>query len=198
MSYFFTADQHFGDDSFNILEREMRPFKTPDESRDRQLETWNTQATDSDIIYAVGDFCNYNSLETNYESGLKVAALVKANIILITGNSEDRVIKNHFGGDFESFRVYCIEECGFSEVRKEDYVTINGRRWHIVHKPVDCVDDCLNLYGHTHRGGGIYRPYGFNVGADLHHFRLVSEADLDNLLDQKEWWDKDDDILKFQ
>ncbi len=57
-----------------------------------QVRIWNEQASADDTIYVIGDFCNYNSHENDFKSGLAVSKLVNAHIILIIGNSEERVL----------------------------------------------------------------------------------------------------------
>lgn len=193
----FTADTHFGNDSNDILRREMRPFSSPAEYTAEQVRIWNEQASPDDTVYVIGDFCNSNSFEKDYISGLAVSRLVHAHLILITGNQEDRVISERFDGSFERFRDFCLdrEQFHFDDVKRNDYVTVCGQKFFLVHYPADHDRQCLNLFGHTHRGGGLYRPYGFNVCTDLNHFRLFGEEEIRTLLDQKTWWDHDPDIL---
>ena len=67
-----------------------------------------------------------------------------------------------------------------------------------MHRPIDCKEDCINLFGHTHRAGGLYRSYGLNVGTDLNHFRLFSRDDIKYLLGEKEkYWDTDETLNKY-
>ena len=49
-----------------------------------------------------------------YVSGLAVSKLINAHVILITGTSEGRVIRDVFGGDFERFREYCLTDPAFT------------------------------------------------------------------------------------
>ncbi len=192
----YTADTHFGSDSHAILIRDMRPFGSIAEYTREQVRIWNEQAAPDDLIYALGDFCNFNYRETDWQSGLAVSAQIRARIILITGNSEERVIRTYFDGDFERFRACCLRDkrFRFEDVRKNAYVTICGERFFLTHKPTDHDPGCLNLYGHTHRSGGLWKRYGFNVGVDLNHFRLFGEDDIRILLDQKNgFWDHDPD-----
>jgi len=193
----FTADTHFGKDSNDIIYREMRPFAGIAEYTAAQVRIWNEQAAPEDTIYVVGDFCNYNSFEKDYVSGLAVSRRVNAHLILITGNQEDRVIRDHFGGDFERFRAWCLgsDLFRFVDIRKNDYVELCGQKFFLTHAPVNHDPECLTLFGHTHRGSGLWKPYGFNVGTDLKHFMLFSEDDIRNLLGQKTWWDKDADMF---
>ena len=49
----------------------------------------------------------------------------------------------------------------------------------------------LTLFGHLHRSCGLYKPYGFNIGCDLNHFRLYDENNIKKFLTmKKEYWDK--------
>ena len=197
MSNWYTADTHFGSDSNDIPIRDMRPFKDINEYTEEQVRIWNEQASPDDTIYVLGDFCNYNRHEKDYESGLAVSKLVNAHIVYIIGNSEERVIHNHFDGDFEKFRDYCLTnpEFKFDDVLKNTYLDINGIRFFLTHRPIDHDKECLTLFGHVHRGIGLWRPFGFNVGTDLNHFHLFGDADIMFLTKQKkEYWDIDPDI----
>ena len=69
----------------------------------------------------------------------------------------------------------------------------NLREVYLVHRPIDCKPGMLNLYGHVHRQGGIWSPYGFNICTDVNHFRLYSENDIRFLISQKAAWDNDAD-----
>ena len=126
MSNWYMADSHFGADSKEIMEREKRPFKDILEYTKEQVRIWNDQASSEDVIYAIGDFCNYNSSEKDYMSGLAVSSMVNARIILITGTQEERVIRDHFDGDFEKFRQFCLDEPSFKfeDVVRNAYVDV--------------------------------------------------------------------------
>ena len=190
----YTADTHFG--SKDIIRREMRPFRDGSEYTREQIRIWNEQASPEDTIYVLGDFCNYSSLEKNFEAGLEVSRQVQAGLILVTGTSEERVIQGCFDGDFERFRAYCLndERFRFRDVVRNAYTIIGGERFFLTHKPTDHDAQCLNLFGHTHRANGLWRPFGFNVGTDLNHFRLFGDDDILYLLDQKNrFWDHDPD-----
>ena len=192
----FTADTHFGADSFDILTREMRPFNTANEYMHEQVKIWNSQIQKDDVIYAIGDFINYNysSNENDFDSGLSVSRMVNSHIVLIIGNSEERVIDDHFDGSLEKFKEYCINEYNFDDVKLNDYVELCGQKFFLTHRPKDHDKHCQTLFGHIHRGGGLYRPYGFNVGTDLYNYRLVDENVIKDLLERKLWWDDDIDI----
>ena len=197
MGNWYTADTHFGSDSNDILIRDMRPFKDIAEYTAEQVRIWNEQASADDTIYVLGDFCNYNIHEKDYKSGLAVSKLVNAHIIYIIGNSEERVIDDHFGGDFNRFKEYCLTdpEFRFDDVIKNAYIDINGTRFFLTHKPTDHDKTCLTLFGHVHKGLGLYRPFGFNMSTDINNFRLFSDDDIVFLMKQKrDWWDNDPDV----
>lgn len=76
----------------------------------------------------------------------------------------------------------------------DDQIRIwDGAKLYLVHRPIDCKPGMLNLYGHVHRQGGIWSPYGFNICTDVNHFRLYSENDIRFLISQKAAWDNDAD-----
>jgi len=188
--YFFSSDTHFSDES--TLKVDMRPFKSTKKFDKFVIKTWNKQTTENDTIFVIGDFidCDGEGFDGWKQSILYVNQL-KANVVLIIGNNEERVIKYYFGNNFEKFREYCLN-VGFKEVYKNLTISMRGVEFYLTHKPADTKQDMLNLFGHTHRSGGLYRPFGFNVGCDINHFRLYSEADIFHLIDlKKKFWDKD-------
>ena len=95
----YTADPHFGSDSETIVIREMRPFRNIAEYTAEQIRIWNDQAAPDDVIYILGDFCNFNSFERDWESGLAVSRQINARIVLLAGNSEERVAEKYFDGE---------------------------------------------------------------------------------------------------
>ena len=197
MSNWYTADPHFGSDSVSIMKRDNRPFKDIAEYTAEQVRIWNEQASSDDTIYVIGDFCNYNAHEKDYVSGLAVSKQINAHIILITGNGEDRVIREYFGGDFEKFREYCLTDPAFKfqDVIRNTYVDIRGEKFFLTHKPTDHDKECQTLFGHTHRYGGLWKPFGFNVGVDLNSFRLFGDDDIMFMLSKKkDYWDEDMEI----
>ena len=188
----FTSDTHFAKTGDKILRREMRPYKTIKEYCDDQIRIWNEQASRDDVIYHLGDMCNYNGTEKDFLPGLMLVQEVNAKVILIMGNNEERVMQYCFENNFEKFRDFCIRH-GFLDVKQNDTISIDGAKLYLVHRPIDCKPGMLNLYGHVHRQGGIWSPYGFNICTDVNHFRLYSENDIRFLISQKAAWDNDAD-----
>lgn len=187
---FFTSDIHLGDEW--TLKSDLRPFKDVKHFNKHIVKQWNKQAKKSDVIYVVGDFidCDGDGHD-NWKNYLPWVNKFKADIVLITGNNEDRVVKYYFNNDFESFREYCLK-LGFKEVYKNLKLEVCGKTMFLTHKPMDCDKNYINLFGHTHAAGGIYRPFGLNVGCDLFCYRLLSEKDIEHLLNKKsKFWNKD-------
>ena len=188
--YFFSSDTHFSDES--TLKVDMRPFKNTKTFDNYVIKTWNRQAKAGDTIFVIGDFidCDGEGHESWKKSILFVKKL-KADVVLVMGNNEDRVVKYYFNNNFDKFREFCLN-LGFKEVYKNHTLTMRGIDFYLTHKPFDTKPDMLNLFGHTHRSGGLYRPFGFNIGCDINHFRLYSEDDIFHLIDLKQkFWDKD-------
>lgn len=187
---FFTSDIHFNDN--NTLKSDLRPFKNITQYDCQIIKTWNKQASKNDIIYVVGDLFDCDG-ENSYQwqKPMQYIKKIKAKIILITGNNEERIIKHYFNNNFDEFRNYCIS-AGIKEVHQNLIVEIKDKEFYLTHKPANYNPNYINLFGHTHAAGGIYMPFGLNVGADLSHFRLLSENDIFHFLDKKAtYWDKD-------
>ena len=193
---FFTADLHFGDNE--TIERESRPFFDVKEFEDTFVENVNKVATKEDTLYVIGDWTNYNS--TNHpgieecRKTFSINRRLNPKVVLVMGNNEDRIVRDHYEGDFEKMRNDLIG-LGFLDVVKEADIDIDGETMHLVHCPVNHKEGCLNLFGHTHRGTGLWKPFGFNVGVDMNFFRPFSEKDIRYLIKTKrEWWDKDENL----
>ena len=187
---FFTSDIHFSD--LTTLKSDLRPFKNTKQFDKHIIKTWNKQAKKSDTIYVVGDLidCDGENHDEWKTSSLLIKK-IKANIILIMGNNEDRIVKYFFNNNFELFKEYCLN-LGVKEVHKNLLIKMRDKEFYLTHKPFDYKSDYLNLFGHTHAAGGIYKPFGLNVGCDLHHYRLISENEIFHLLAKKEkFWNKD-------
>lgn len=187
---YFTSDIHFDDE--DTLINDNRPFKST-KSFDRCfIKMMNKQAKKGDTIYVVGDFVDCNGENhDSWKKSILYVKKIKADVVLIMGNNEDRVVKYYFDNDFDKFRDYCLS-IGFKDVCKNMIIRFNKKEFYLVHKPIHYNPDILNLFGHIHRSGGLYKPFGLNVGCDLNHFRLYSEEDIEFMLNMKStYWDKD-------
>ena len=111
------------------------------------------------------------------------------------GNGKEGIIQEIFNGSTEGFRTFC-KDSGFNDVAPEYALSFGGREFYLNHYPRKRRGNCVNLFGHTHRATGLWKPYGLNVGVDLNSFRPFSESDILELVDTKEnWWDLDEDCL---
>lgn len=188
--YFFTSDTHLGDQGTFISD--LRPYKNARVLAKKMIKMWNRQAKRGDTIYIVGDFidCDGEGFD-GWKEYLLWVKKIKADVVLITGNNEDRVVKFYFNSSFEDFKNYCIS-IGFKNVCENLNLNMLGQNIYLTHKPADCKKEMMNIFGHVHAAGGIYRPFGINVGCDLFGYRLLSEIDIKHLLNKKEkYWNKD-------
>ena len=62
---FFTSDSHFTlMDKNDTIKRDFRPFKTVKQMNRFIIKCWNKQAGKNDVIYHLGDFSNFNKVDT--------------------------------------------------------------------------------------------------------------------------------------
>ena len=192
--HFFTSDLHFGDDE--IIEREARPFKDIKEFEDVFVSNVNKVASREDTLYVIGDWINYNkSHHPCTQDAFEMCRRLYPAVVLVLGNGERRLMADRYHDDLNEMKR-SLQSFGVSDVVDSAYIEFGGERFFLTHHPVDHASDCTTLFGHTHRGTGLWKPFGLNVGVDLNHFRPFSEADILGLLKTKrEWWDVDPDAL---
>lgn len=189
----FTVDTHFSSDDTII--RENRPFTDSTDFDKSVVDIWNKQIlSPEDIIYHLGDFCNYNdTCKDTWVNGLNIVKNINCNIILIIGNNEKRIIEDEFNNCFLDFRDFCLD-LGFYDVCEDYYLMLDDYDLYLNHFPSKYKDTYVNLFGHTHRATGLYKPFGLNVCCDLNFFRLYSASELIRLLKEKRiYWDNDID-----
>lgn len=187
---FFTADIHFCDEK--TMKTDNRPFKSIKAYDNFIIKNFNQTAKATDTIYVVGDLFDCDGPDTNeWKQGLNLIKKIKAKIVLIVGNNEERVIKFFFNGDFNAFASHC-KQYGISEVYKCLDVEFKNKKFHLVHQIKDGDKRKINLFGHTHLCSGLYHPYGLCVSTDLNHFRLFSEEIIMGYYDRKiKYWEPD-------
>ncbi len=190
---FFTSDLHFN--SLRTIKSDGRPFKNEKQMDKYIIRQFNKQAGKNDTIYVIGDFLNCsNENDISWQKSIFYAKKIKAEIVLILGNNEERIIKYYFGGSFNKFRDYCLF-IGFKDVLKNHTIKIVGEEFFLTHKPKDCKLDKLNLFGHMHAAGGIYKSFGFSVCCDLSFFRLLTSSDIQRYLKKKnKYWAIDENL----
>ena len=189
---YLTADPHFY--GSKILIRENRPFSSPEDFVLSETKKWNTMTTQNDIIYCIGDFIDYSSVEPDvWDKAIALPEKFIAKIELLIGNNEQRLINDKFDGDMQKFREECLKY-GFYDVKYNDKIKINQTDYFLTHYPVDHSKTMATLFGHIHKAQ-MYKPYGINVGLDLNGYNIYSEKDIVKLMEQKQnFWDKDPNI----
>ena len=188
---FFTSDIHFCD--IGTIVCDNRPFKSAKSYDKYVIKHFNKTAKKCDTIYVVGDLLKCDGAgHLEWVNGLKLIKKIKANIVLIMGNNEDRIVKHFFNNNFDEFVKYCKAH-GVKEVYKTLDVEFGGKKFHLVHQIKDGDKRKINLFGHTHLCLGLYHPYGLCVSTDLNHFRLFTEDIILGYLQRKyDYWEPDE------
>ena len=187
---YFISDIHLND--LGTFNREHRPFKNCQTFQKFLIKTWNKQATKQDEIFIVGDLfdCD-NQHSTGWKTSTDFIKKIKAKIVLIIGNNEERIIKYFFNNNFKQFAQWCKEN-GIKEVHKHLLIDFHNQKIFLTHRPENCKENMLNFFGHIHKAGGLYRPFGINLACDLNYFKLFSEEYLLFLLNEKQtFWNTD-------
>ena len=181
---YFTSDIHFSDEATFI--NEDRPFKNVKEYDEYIINLWNKTMTKDDTLFVVGDMLDCDGPNfTSWKDSLKYIKKIKASIVLIMGNNEDRIVDNFFGGDYEKFKNHLLKN-GIKEVHKDLTMEMRGKNFYLIHNPVDYKKGFINLVGHSHRSKGLWYSFGLSVSCDLNHFRPFSEDNIFFQLKRKE------------
>ena len=189
---FFTSDSHFSLADNTIIPRDFRPFKSLKQMNRHIINKWNKDAKTTDFIYHLGDFVNYNCFDyKNYKEYFALVNKIKANVILIFGNNENKILEKEFNGDFDSMKKFLLD-IGFFDVIKDSLdIEIKGNVYHLTHRPTDAnFKSEYNLFGHIHKCGFV-KKFGFNIGVDNHYFKLFSEEDIVDLQSRRKYFDED-------
>ena len=190
--YYFTADVHFGDVS--TFKNERRPFKNVTACDKYIVKTWNKVAKKNDTIFCVGDLLDCNDENSTVWRNIvpKWVKKIKAKIVLIMGNNEERIVKYFFNNNFSNFKIWA-KSIGIDDVVKDLKLTHNGKKYYLNHYPHKHKDGYINIFGHVHGEGGLRRSYGINAGVDVNFFRLFTFEDFDFLIERSIRYDYDHD-----
>ena len=117
---YFTSDIHFCD--ITTLKADCRPFKSINQFDKYIIKLWNKTAKKNDTIYVVGDLLDCDGPNHfSWHKALKYIKKIKANIVLIMGNNEQRILDNYFdcfkSGDVSPnshFEIVCLATPTFS------------------------------------------------------------------------------------
>lgn len=147
----FTSDTHFSHEKTRI--KAARPFDNINEMDKEIIKQWNKIVKPNDIVYHLGDFGNLNVLKK-----------LNGKVRLVMGNHEK---KNGYTKDD-------LLKAGFIKVFEDRaLIELNGKLIHMCHEPSKHIPNMHNLFGHVHDLAFI-KPYGINIGVDVHHYRPVS------------------------
>lgn len=192
---YFTSDIHFSDE--NTFKNDCRPFKNIKQFDKYIIKLWNKTAKKDDNIYVVGDLLDCDGPDfLSWQKALNYVKKIKANIILIMGNNEERILNNFFSSNFDAFKSFLISK-GIKDVHKTLNLEFGGYNFHLVHNPINYQKDFVNLVGHSHRSKGIWYLFGLSVSCDLNHYRPYSENDILYQLKRKEIYYFSDPIFQL-
>jgi calcineurin-like phosphoesterase family protein len=188
-----TSDSHFN--SLSTIVKENRPYKTANAFDKAVIGIWNNQVEEEDAIYCLGDFSYYvNDLAKTWRVGLGYVQYINCDVILIIGGEEEKIIKEYFKNDFNSFRNYCLT-LGFRDVLKDKILEVDDKVYYLNHYPSKHKKGCINLFGHVHRAAGIYAPFGLNMCCDLNHYSLYDLEGINELMETSEkFWKTDKEL----
>ena len=137
---YYISDSHFGHK--NILSFDRRPYDTTEEMELDLIFRWNSQVSNEDHVYVLGDFL----WKAESNEWIRILNKLKGNIHLILGNHDPK----HFSTGVQK---KLSEICHYKEVTE----TIDGKPYRVIlsHFAIlsyygSCYDNCFHLHGHTH------------------------------------------------
>ena len=186
----FTSDWHMYSDF--VIDFERRPFENGIAMSQALLDSVNSLASPNDTLFILGDFCDYKpDNKLIWEKAFDSVTDIGCSVELILGNNEYRLLADEFNGNSSAFETFLLSK-GLKAVHHSLDIGISGIDLHLNHFPSGTVPNKFNLFGHTHRSGGLYHPNGMNVGVDMHYFKPLSEVDIQHYyIRHKEYWSKD-------
>ena len=184
---FFISDNHFW--HANVIKYCDRPFSSVEEMNEKMVQYWNEIVTQDDQVYYLGDFSMaFRSVElfTNRLLGTKY---------LIAGNHDmcHSVHKKSRNPENKAKWIQKYIDNGFSSVKEEDFIEIDGIKFRMHHMPYQNLEDkdaryqnkrvtddgIPLLHGHTHSKEKITLTKNgtiqIHVGVDAHNFWPISE-----------------------
>ncbi len=166
MSYWFTADPHFGHD--RIIDLCKRPFTDVKDMDRAIIDNINKSVKTDDYLYLIGDFCWGQK-----EDILRYRNLIRcANIVFIWGN-HDKVLSRN---------VSLYKQLFISTHDLLD-ITVNTQAIAMCHYPIlewnKFFYDAWNLFGHVHGNlDPVPGSLSCDVGVDCHNYKPVSFEEL--------------------
>lgn len=151
MKRFFTSDQHFGDDRFEVF---YRPFKTLEEQHEIIINNWNSLVSAEDEVWHLGDVATKDEF-----------------IPLL---SQLNGVKHLIIGNYDEPRLDLLKPY-FKSIQKDKVLQLSsGEEVYLNHYPTHCISTKFNLTGHIHGLWKVQRNM-INVGVDAWNYLPVSE-----------------------
>ncbi len=194
----FTSDVHLG--HANIIQYSERPFDSVDDMNSRIVEGWNQQVGPDDTVFIIGDLCM-----GKLDDSLAVAGQLQGHKHLLPGN-HDRCHPGFVGKKFDvaHWRKRYAEGAGIEVfLNLQPRISVgNHRSVQFCHFPytgdhVGEEDRYVELrpqdkgerlvHGHVH-DAWIQNGRMINVGLDAHGGKILSEDELEALLDREVQW----------
>jgi len=164
MSYFFTADYHFGHTNIYKWYRQNK-YSSVDEMDEILIQNWNSKVSDRDTVYFLGDFAWKDPV--NYVNRLK------GNIILIMGNHDYRWKKRL--SLFKEVKDYMVLNVNKTPIVLSHYAF---RVWYNSHY------NSWHLYGHSHgKLSSLGKSIDIGVDAIIDRKHPLSFDEIKNILD---------------
>jgi len=162
MTIWFTADTHFG--HANVIKYCDRPFRHKYEMDEVMITKWNERVKVEDIVFHLGDFSFYGSIETE-----KIIRKLNGHKILIRGNHDKgenyylskgfhQYFKNHYAitlnctNEIINLSHYPYYEVYDHDDRKHKFadrmLKKQGNKWLLcghVHEKWKVKDTCINV-----------------------------------------------------
>ena len=181
MAIFFTADTHFGRDSFfkqGYTDRH-KIWKNAQEMNEALIENWNKTVGRDDTVFILGDFSNIDDPMRNVRLWNRLNG--KKKLILGNHDTQQRL-------DIKNFPL--------GKVTFPSCTTINTPEWELFLTHYPCLDwtnkykwdeegnkigqHAIQLYGHVHNKElpALEGERAYNVGVDVNNFRPVSLEDI--------------------
>jgi len=177
---FFTSDQHFFDNRFEIL---FRDFKSQEQYTKTIIENWNNTVGKFDTVYCLGDIV-YGNNPLNIISNLHgVKHLIKGNH---DKHEDDEYLKY-----FKTVKDNIILKTSKIPLDNNESHQPEIVKLYLNHYPVMGEVYMWNLCGHIH-GSWRHQKNIINVSVDCWNFKPVSLGTIMRLMDAIEnYYDED-------
>lgn len=161
MTYYFTADEHYG--HTNIIKYCKRPFSSIEEMNSTLIINFNSVVGKNDLTIHAGDFCWYNK----QEDVIKLTSQLNGNHIFLKG-SHDHWLPNSAKYMWRKMiEGHLVVVCHYAM-----------RVWERSHY------NSWQLFGHSH---GMLTPEGkqMDIGVDTNNFYPYSFEQIKKIMESK-------------